>query len=68
MKRQYIKPETSVVTLNQHVPLLAGSGDAPVTINLSDDSIIPGGDIPGIDLGGGWNWGSGGIGSELPDR
>lgn len=64
MKRQYIKPETSVVTLNQHVPLLAGSEtDSKVIINLVDDSIIPDGD-----LGGGWNWGKDGIGSELPDR
>ena len=64
MKRQYIKPETSVVTLNQHVPLLAGSDtDSKVIINLVDDSIIPDGD-----LGGDWNWGTDGIGSELPDR
>lgn len=62
MKRQYIKPETSVVTLNQHVPLLAGSNtDSKVIINLVDD-------IPDGDLGGGWNWGTDGIGSELPDR
>lgn len=64
MKRQYIKPETSVVTLSQHVPLLAGSvGDDRVIINIHDDSIIS-----GDDLGGGWNWGTDGIGSEMPDR
>lgn len=64
MKRQYIKPETSVVTLNQHVPLLAGSEtDSKVIINLIDDEIISGGD-----LGGGWNWDTDGIGSEQPDR
>lgn len=61
MKRQYIKPETSVVTLSQHVPLLAGSvGDDRVIINILDDT--------GGDLGGGWNWGTDGIGSEMPDR
>ena len=64
MKRQYIKPETSVVTLNQHVPLLAGSDtDSKVIINLVDDSIIPDEDPDGD-----WNWGKDGIGSELPDR
>lgn len=65
MKRQYIKPETSVVTLNQHVPLLAGSDtDSKVIINLVDDSIIPDEDLDDD----GWNWGTDGIGSELPDR
>ena len=66
MKRTYTTPDLRIITLQQPMPLLAGSGgsgisDSDVIINIFD------GDVTSPDVGG-WNWSGGGIGDTSLDR
>ena len=72
MKRTYTTPALRIITLQQPMPLLAGSGgsgisDSDVIINIFDgDVTFP--DVGGGSIGGGWNWSGGGIGDTSLDR